>query len=146
MLAPFSISAVQNSSQPTVSNLSLISKTPHSQDEFLKLQSHQAASETLGRVPFLCPSITNQLHITNSISKVPGNYSLLSSLAGRSPAQGHGPGCQWPLVPGIYFSSFLRESRVLHTRSDRLSTLKQSDQSGHIKAGYGSGSWSPYLC
>lgn len=85
--------------------ISLINKTQHSQDKFLKLQSRQAASETPGRVPFLCPSITNQLHITNSISKVPGNHSLLSSLAGRPPAQGQGPRCQWPLVSGAYFSS-----------------------------------------
>lgn len=88
--------------------ISLINKTQHSQDKFLKLQSRQAASKTPERVPFLCPSITNQPHITNSISKVPGNYSLLSSLAGRLPAQGQGPGYQWSLVSGSYFSAFLQ--------------------------------------
>lgn len=96
---------------------SLINKTQHSQDKFLKLQSRQAASQTVGRVPFLCPSITNQPHMANSISEVPGNYSLLSSLAGRLPAQGQ---IRLPAAssPRRLFPSLLRDSRLLHTRSD----------------------------
>lgn len=117
LLSPYSISAVQNDSQATASNLSLINKTQHSQDKFLKLQSRQAASQTVGRVPFLCPSITNQPHMANSISEVPGNYSLLSSLAGRLPAQGQ---IRLPAAssPRRLFPSLLRDSRLLHTRSD----------------------------
>lgn len=145
LLSPYSISAEQNYSQATASNLSLINKTQHSQDKFLKLQSRQAASQTVGRVPFLCPSITNQPHIANSISEVPGNYSLLSSLAGRLPAQGQ---IRLPAASSTrrLFPSLLRDSRFLHPRSGTLSPPRQSGQSRHIKAGHNGGSQSPYLC
>lgn len=129
--------------------ISLLSARHHTpRISFLKLQSRRAASETPGRVPFLCPSITNQLHTANSISKVPGNYSLLSSLAGRPPAQGPGPGPRLSMAssPRCLFLILLRESRLLHTRIPTLSTLRQSEQSSHIKAGRSSGSQSPYLC
>lgn len=139
LLSPYSISAVQNYSQATASNLSLINKTQHSQDKFLKLRSRQAASQTVGRVPFLCPSITNRPHIANSISEVPGNYSLLSSLAGCLPAQGQ---IRLPAASSSrrLFPSLLRDSRLLHTRSGTLRTRRQSDQSRHIKAGHNGGS------
>lgn len=127
LLPPFSISAVQNYSQPTASNLSLINKTQHSLDKFLKLQSRQAASQAPGRVPFLCPSITNQPHIANSISKVPGNYSLLSSLAGRLPAQGQ-IRLSAASSPRCLFLSLLRDSRLPCARSDTLSTHQVTGQ------------------
>lgn len=71
LLPPFSISAVQNYSQPTASNLSLINKTQHSLDKFLKLQSRQAASQAPGKgsvsLPIYNQSATHrQLHFQSS--------------------------------------------------------------------------------